>query len=101
MNNYQEQAKLFKALSDERRLAILQMLAKGEKCACDLLEHLEITQSTLSHHMKILIESQIVTQRKEGKWMYYTLSNEVISSTISYLQELTANNIEKRGACCD
>lgn len=76
MYDLKETALLFKAFCDENRLHIIKELQTGEKCACTLLEVLPIGQSTLSHHMKILIESTIVTSRKEGKWTYYTLSDK-------------------------
>ena len=68
---YQEQAKVFKALCDPKRLAILEQLRSGEKCACVLQEPLDLTQSGLSYHMKILCDSGIVVSRQEGKWMHY------------------------------
>ena len=69
-------AVMFKAFCDENRLKILQLLRDGEKCACKLLEEMQITQPTLSHHMKILCDSCVVVGRKEGKWMHYSLSAE-------------------------
>ena len=68
--DYRNDAKLFKALSDENRLQILAQLNNEEKCACVLLEKLAISQPTLSHHMRILAEARLVECRKEGKWMY-------------------------------
>ena len=65
---------VFKAFGDENRIRVLQMLCSGEKCACKLLEELNVTQPTLSHHMKILCDSGVVVGRKEGKWMYYSIS---------------------------
>ena len=67
---------IFKALCDENRVAILRYLMGGEKCACHLLEYMNISQPTLSHHMKILVDSGLVTGRKDGKWMHYSLSEE-------------------------
>lgn len=67
-------AVIFKAFCDENRIRILQLLQSGEKCACMLLEEMNITQPTLSHHMKILCDSGIVTGRKEGKWTHYSIS---------------------------
>ena len=75
-------AKVFKAFSDEKRLAILEMLRNGEKCACQILDDMNIGQSTLSHHMKILTESGVVESRKDGKWTYYSISTE--GSQIAY-----------------
>ena len=66
-------ALIFKAFCDENRIRILKMLRSGEKCACKMLDELNVTQPTLSHHMKILCDSGIVLGRKEGKWMYYSL----------------------------
>lgn len=76
MENNKEIALLFKAFCDENRLHIIEALQVGEKCACTLLDEIPIAQSTLSHHMKILIESTIVTSRKDGKWTYYSLSDD-------------------------
>ena len=67
-------AMMFKAFCDENRLQILELLRDGEKCACRLLEEMQITQPTLSHHMKILCDSGVVVGRKEGKWMHYSIS---------------------------
>ena len=69
-----ETARMFKAFCDESRIAIIKLLTNEEKCACKLLEELKISQPTLSHHMKILCDSGIVTGRKEGKWMHYELN---------------------------
>lgn len=66
-------AVICKALGDSNRLRIVQMLSDGEKCACKLLEAFEITQPTLSHHMKILCECGLVQDRQVGKWRYYSL----------------------------
>ena len=73
VSSYKETARVFKAFCDENRLQILEMLRSGEKCACMLLDELQISQSTLSHHMKILCDSGIVRGRKEGKWVHYSI----------------------------
>lgn len=86
---------LFKALCDENRLQILRLLRSGEKCACKLLEEMKITQPTLSHHMKILCDSGIVTGRKEGKWMHYSISGEGADEGVSVLRELTKTDKEE------
>ena len=82
-------ATIFKALCDENRVKIMKSLIGGEKCACRLLEELEVTQPTLSHHMKILCDSGMVVGRKEGKWMHYSISGEGSVSAMQCLQELT------------
>ena len=81
---------IFKALGDENRIRILKLLHSGEKCACKLLEELNIGQSTLSHHMKILCDAGIVTGRKEGKWMHYSICCEGVCSLRTMLRELLA-----------
>lgn len=73
MNEY---LRVFRALSDENRIKILEKLSEGEQCACCLLEGLEISQSTLSHHMKILCESGLVRGERVGVWMYYSIDGE-------------------------
>lgn len=78
----------FKAFCDENRLQILQMLRDGERCACSILDEMKITQPTLSHHMKILCDSEIVVGRKEGKWMHYSISKDGLENAIKYLNEL-------------
>lgn len=73
---YGEYVSVFKALADETRLKIIQMLSSGELCACNILEEFNITQPTLSYHMKILTECGLVKGVKEGSWMKYTINNE-------------------------
>lgn len=73
---FREDAKKIKALTDENRLAIMLALQHGEKCGCELLKELDITQPTLSHHMKILADSGLVDYYKDGKWVYYTISSD-------------------------
>ena len=77
---YREDARKIKALADENRLAIMMSLRQREKCACYLLEELNISQSTLSHHKKLLCDSGLVDYRKEGKWMHYSLSEEGVNA---------------------
>ena len=83
-----EIARIFRALSDENRIRILKQLRTGEKCGCQLLEELKITQPTLSHHMKILCDCGIVRSRREGKWMHYTIDCDGIKTVRSLMQSL-------------
>ncbi len=100
-NKYAKRAKVFKAFCDENRLRILEILQSGEKCACVLLEDLQISQSTLSHHMKILVDGGIVNSRKEGKWTHYSISRESCQEAVNLLQDITAtyNNSKCNGDC--
>ena len=94
-------ARSFKALADENRLRILALLRGGEKCACKLLEELNISQPTLSHHMKILCDAGIVTARKEGKWMHYSICEEGCQIAKDSLNEVTTLNCTcEAKSCC-
>ncbi|MDY0214426.1 MAG: metalloregulator ArsR/SmtB family transcription factor [Bacilli bacterium] len=76
-----------KALSDETRFLIVSKLKNvNELCACKLLEIVECNQSTLSHHMKILVDSGLVVARKEWKWVHYSLSKEKINELINFFK---------------
>lgn len=92
---------LFKALCDENRLQILRILQDGEKCACKLLEELNITQPTLSHHMKLLCDSELVIGRKEGKWMHYSISSEGSEIAVNVLKELTKTSKNECSSGCE
>lgn len=99
--NAKRTAVIFKAFCDENRIKILQLLQNGEKCACMLLEEMNITQPTLSHHMKILCDSGIVIGRKEGKWMHYSISQEGVEAAESCFKALTAVTDDcKSNSCC-
>ena len=98
-NNHLYNARVFKAFCDESRLMVLEMLQSGEKCACVLLEKLKISQPTLSHHMKILVDSGIVAARKEGKWTYYAISMEGSENAAQLLRELTIVTIDENDNC--
>lgn len=76
MDCYEEYSKLIKAIADPNRLKIIDILSCGELCACALLENFEFTQPTLSHHMKILMDCELVISRKEGTWTYYRINLE-------------------------
>lgn len=95
-------AVIFKAFCDENRIKILQLLSHGEKCACMLLEEMNVTQPTLSHHMKILCDSGIVEGRKEGKWMHYSISEEGAEHARKCFDILTAIDSSKENkSCCE
>ncbi|MBR5452637.1 MAG: winged helix-turn-helix transcriptional regulator [Clostridia bacterium] len=81
-------ALICKALSDANRLKIVEMLSGGEKCGCKLLEAFDITQPTLSHHMRILEECGLVTARKEGKWTHYSLSCKTLGDFKCFIASL-------------
>ena len=81
-------AVIFKAFCDENRIRILKLLETGEKCACKLLEAFDISQPTLSHHMKILLACGLVKARKEGKWSHYSINVETLSQLGQFFSSL-------------
>ena len=82
---------VLKALGDEIRLEIFGMLRNGTLCACKIQERFEITQPTLSHHMKILCDSGIVLAKKEGKWVHYSLNCEKLKGVLDFLANTKCN----------
>ncbi|MFL0195744.1 ArsR/SmtB family transcription factor [Clostridium sp. WILCCON 0269] len=92
--NYELNAKIFKALSDQNRLKIIDILSCGEKCACDLLENFNFTQPTLSHHMKVLMDCNLIKCRKEGLWNYYSLDNANTNKLMLFLMNIITDTEE-------
>lgn len=83
--NFKAYSAMMKALGDETRIRILYMLKDGELCACKLLEEFNITQPTLSYHMKLLCDSGLVNGRKEGVWIKYTINKEILNLLCDFL----------------
>lgn len=95
-------ARLFHALSDATRLAILQRLRLGERCVCDLTDALDAAQSRLSFHLKVLKDAGLVTDRREGRWMYYTLKTESLAEVSDVIETLASapSVAERKTGCC-
>ena len=90
--NYEENARLLKALSDSNRLRIIQLLSCGEKCGCEILKSFNFTQPTLSHHIKLLIDCGLVKCRKEGTWNYYRLNIKNANKLVLFLLTIITEN---------
>ena len=92
--------KKFKALADQKRLEIMYMLCqKGQTCVCDLTEALEMTQSKLSYHLKILLEANLITKETKGTWSYYDLNDTEVNHLLS--EELCCVFRKTgKGSCC-
>jgi ArsR family transcriptional regulator len=88
----------FHALSDGTRLQILQLLRKGECCVCELMDHLDAAQSRLSFHLRILKEAGLVTDRREGRWVYYAVEPDAIAELISTLDGVRPAHSRARSA---
>lgn len=80
-------ARWFHALSDETRVRVIDMLASGEKCVCDLQAALGAAQSRLSFHLRVLRDAGLVNDRKQGRWNFYSLKPDVLEEMARYLQE--------------
>ena len=93
---------LFHALSDGTRLSILQRLRFGERCVCDMTDALDAAQSRLSFHLKVLKDAGLVTDRREGRWMYYTLNPEALAEVAATLAWLASEPrpSERKIGCC-
>lgn len=96
-------SRVFHALSDETRLEIVAMLAGGERCVCDLMSALDAAQSRLSFHLKVLKDAGIVLDRRDGRWVYYTLNKTSLDEAMGFIKAMKPHRrlavIE--GACCD
>ncbi len=95
-------AKIFQALCDEKRVSIIKYLQTGEKCACNISDYLEFSQSKLSYHMKILCESGLVESCSVGKWTHYCISENGFKSAEAILKQLgtfVADTSDE--ACCN
>lgn len=91
-NEYGDYVLIFKALSDETRLRIVEMLSCDEMCACDILDFFEITQSTLSYHMKILTDCKLINSRKDGSWVRYSVNLESTSKIRLFWEKITVES---------
>ncbi len=95
MNNHIE---VLKALADENRLNIIDILSCGELCVCDIMEGLELTQPTVSHHLKILRSAGLVSTRKEGKWRIFSIEKSTFDEVSNYITYLSSH---KTGCKCE
>ena len=97
-------AQLFHALSDETRLGILEMLRGGERCVCDLQAELDAAQSRLSFHLRVLKEAGMVTDRREGRWSYYSIAAESLAEVHDLAVALQPSKLrilaQSSGRCC-
>lgn len=93
---------LFHALSDETRLALLDRLRDGERCVCELADAMKTGQSRLSFHLKVLKDAGLVEDRREGRWMYYSLSSQAIEELEGLVDALkkAVRSARMSGRCC-
>jgi ArsR family transcriptional regulator, arsenate/arsenite/antimonite-responsive transcriptional repressor len=100
--NLTRAAGLFHALSDETRLEILDRLRNGEQCVCELTDVLKAAQSRLSFHLKVLKEAGLIDDRREGRWMYYSLNPDAVDELEELVAALkqAAKSAAPAGRCC-
>ena len=99
----EEVAIICKAMSDSNRLRIIEMLTQGEKCGCNLLEELQVTQPTLSHHMKVLSDCGLVSSYKDGKWQHYSINCKRFKEYKDYITVITccgSTSKDMNSECC-
>jgi ArsR family transcriptional regulator len=94
-------ARAFHALADRKRLEIVRLLTNGERCVCDLTEVVGAKQSLLSFHLKILREAGLVTSRRRGKWMYYSLNYEFIEEMRAIIGSVADGREHLESCCCE
>jgi len=99
--DYKGYAAMMKALGDETRVRIFDMLSKGELCACKVLEEFDITQPTLSYHMRILCGCGLVNGRRDGIWMRYTINKEAYERIKDFIDNVDPASFEERAQCCE
>lgn len=90
--DYEAYAKVIKALSDPKRVKILDIISCGELCACDILEHFDFTQPTLSHHINVLVNADLVKVEKKGTWHHYSLNESSMDQLVNDTIQLTSKS---------
>ncbi|MBA3342397.1 MAG: winged helix-turn-helix transcriptional regulator [Gemmatimonadaceae bacterium] len=93
-------AALFHALSDETRLEIILLLSRGERCVCDLTDTLDAAQSRLSFHLKTLKDAGIVSDRRVGRWIYYSLNRATFESVEELVGAIKPSHAASSSAVC-
>jgi len=91
-SDYRKTAHIFKALADENRLKILDMLAAGSLCSCRMVPKLDISQPTLSHHLKVLHQAGLIDYQKCGKQINYRIRHEAMDIIQQFLNNVQNDN---------
>jgi ArsR family transcriptional regulator len=96
-------AALFHALADEIRVQVVVLLLQGERCVCELMDELDLAQSRLSWHLKTLVDAGVISGRKEGRWIYYSLNADALGEARAILEGMkpSSRRLATRTACCD
>lgn len=94
--NYEETSRVLKAMAEPNRMKIIHLLSRGTMCACEVLEHFDFTQPTLSHHMKVLEHAGIVAVSKKSQWHHYALKEEFVKEFMTAMAQLFAHEADNR-----
>ena len=97
--NREQSRQLLKALADPIRLDVIHALAQGERCVCDLTGELNLSQSKLSFHLRVLREAGLLTDRQSGRWIYYRLQPDALAALEAWLAELRRHCSESATPC--
>ncbi|PRX27166.1 ArsR family transcriptional regulator [Orenia metallireducens] len=95
MDNIADIAEVLKALADNTRLEIINLLSCGKMCVCDLVEELDLSQPNISHHLKILKNANLIIATKRGRWVDYQLNQEVVEQLQNNLKYITTYDAQK------
>lgn len=99
--NVSKAARNFRALSDETRLRIIEQLQEGEQCVCDMTDTFRTGQSRLSFHLKVLKDAGLITDRPEGRWVYYSLNDQAVEELQEIITSLKPRSQKSsRKGCC-
>ena len=90
----------FRALGDEHRLRIIDLLRNGERCVCELTDALDVGQSLLSFHLRTLKDAGLVTDRRDGRWAYYTLDADSFAQLEEFVGALPSSKLSTNAARC-
>jgi ArsR family transcriptional regulator len=90
----------FRALGDENRLKIIDLLRGGERCVCELTDALDLGQSLLSFHLRALKDAGMVTDRRDGRWAYYTLDRDAFAQLEDFVGALPSTKLATNAARC-
>jgi len=93
----QEILEILKVLSDEVRLKIVYLLSKNELCVCELMEALNMSQSRISNHLRILRDTKIIKSKREGKWIFYSLAKNTIDKGVKDIIGAIVEKIDEEG----
>ena len=97
---FEQAQQLLRALADPIRMRVIESLGEGERCVCDLTSELELAQSKLSFHLKVLRDAGLISARQQGRWMYYSLQPAALRRLRAWLDQLTEDCATPAEPCC-